>query len=58
MADMGEAAFAEEYDINYLETEENVMAKELSASQLAQYMMDSKPVNVPKYTPILARQFR
>ena len=44
--------FAEEYSVNYLETEDNVLDKELDAATLAKYMYEGKPVNVEKYDPI------
>lgn len=50
--DVGTGMFAEEYSVNYLETEDNVLDKELDAATLAKYMYESKPVNVEKYDPI------
>ncbi len=47
-----EVAFGEGYDVKYLETEDNVLDKELDAATLAQYMYEGKPVNVEKYPPI------
>ena len=41
------------YDVNYLETEGNVLDKlPMDASTLAKYMYEFKPVNVEKYPPI------
>lgn len=40
------------YGVNYLETEENVLDKQMTPATLAQYMFKSKPVNVEKYPPI------
>ena len=37
---------------NYLETEDNVLEKEMDAATLAQYMYEGKPVNIEKYDPI------
>ena len=41
------------YDVNYLETEDNVLTKEnMDAATLAKYMYEGKPINVEKYEPI------
>jgi len=52
VSDVSQGIFAEEYGVNYLEREENVMEEELNASELAKHMMEDKPVNVPKYEPV------
>lgn len=53
MYDVGTGMFEKGYSVNYLETEANVLEKEkMDAATLAQYMYESKPINVPKYDPI------
>ena len=53
MYDVGTGMFEKGYSVNYLETEDNVLEKEnMDAATLAQYMYESKPINVPKYDPI------
>ena len=50
---VSDGMFAEEYGVNYLETEYNVMEKEeMDAATLAKKMYEGTPINVPKYDPI------